>query len=154
MPFQLTHFQCFYTNMSSKEQEVRGEKKADKQANSQWKPGLSWRAWLVIITMPWICSPTGKHYLAHRAQEKRAGAMFYIPPPLYSMCGYVRLVLGLRCIVSTLWSLINIYLFPYNSSFILLQLFYHRPSFKMTRNRPDVLMFIHISNGNNQHDGL
>lgn len=34
------------------------------------QPGLSWGARLVIITLPWICSPVGKHYLAHGRREE------------------------------------------------------------------------------------
>lgn len=63
----------------------RTRRKADKQANSQWKPGMSWGARLVIITMPWICRPTGKHYLAHGVQERKT--RMYC-----SYCKWLRLV--------------------------------------------------------------
>lgn len=38
----------------------RARRKADKQ-------GLCCGAWLVIVTMLWVCRPTGRHYLAHKA---------------------------------------------------------------------------------------
>lgn len=100
----------------------RRRKKADKQANSQWKLGLSCGAWLVIITMPWICRPTGKHNLAHGAKKKKDGAIKYTAVTVCVVMG--SFVLCLRCNVSSPWSLITIYLFSYDCSFISVHLFY------------------------------
>lgn len=110
MPFQLTHFQCVCINMSSKEQEGRKKRKASKHANSQRASGLTWGAWLVIITVPWICSPVGKHYLAH---GKKGEVLDFI---VHCSCCYTRhdcgvvsggVVLCLTLVLFSPWSWIT-----------------------------------------------
>lgn len=100
MPFQLTHFRCFYINMSSKEQ-----KKADKQVNSQWKTALSRGARLVIITVPWICRPIGRHYAADGGRKRKTDTLRGL------FCTVLYCMHGLVCISQSPQSFISIYLF-------------------------------------------
>lgn len=57
---------CLYKHVF--ERTRRGGKQANQPASE--RHGLSRGAWLVIITVPWICSPVGKHYLAHGRNEE------------------------------------------------------------------------------------
>lgn len=101
---------CLYKHVF----ERRRKKQMSMQTASE-KPGLSWGAWLVILTMPWVCSPMGKHYLAHIARQSNE---------IYSILQLVWLwgfVLCRRCV----WSLITVHLFSYCGSFIFLSTIIH-----------------------------